>query len=101
MIHLEYFRQLVKSTAKKYKDIIINSTLDQLRGTVELLSLCCEKKRKSERKLIKLLQCKKLCAKKISQLLIKHRVLIQSIICVALQVLIKMTSAAIIQNESC
>lgn len=97
--HYEYFAKLVKCNLKKYTEIVLQSTIDQLRALVNLIHLCIDKKSEKQKKLLKLLRSKRLCAKKISKVFLKHKVLIQSIICVALQLLIRMTSAAIIEND--
>lgn len=100
-LHLEYFCKLVKCNALKFKALVISSSVDQLRAIVNLLHLCADKKSGKEHKLLRLFRPKLCCAKKIKALLLKHRALVQSILCVALQVLIRMTSATILEHGEC
>lgn len=101
MLHYDFLKLLMKSKLKSYKDLIVKATSDQLKAVTYSIHTYANKASIKEKKLLLLINSKRLNPKKLIQLLIKHRALIQSILCVAFQILLRMTSFAIVENGGC
>lgn len=83
ILHYDYFKDLIKCSAQRYKSLILQSSADQLRAVCNFLQLCAHKKIDTESKLVKVLKAKRTTPKKIIQLLLRNRAVVQAILCVA------------------
>lgn len=101
MLHYSFLKQLIKSKLKKYKQLILKATGDELKAITHSIQVCANQAISKQNKLLKVIQSKTLSPKKLVHLLVKHRALVQAILCVAFQMLVRMSSFAIVENDQC
>ncbi len=101
MLHYDYLKELLKSKLKKYKELILKATSDQLKAITHSVQTYANQAIIKEKRFVNLLKSKRISPKKLLQLLVKHRALVQAILCVAFQMLIRMSSFAIVEDGGC
>lgn len=92
ILHFPFFKKLVKSKSNEYKTLIQSSTIEQQRAILSFVQLYADKKIGKENKLLQAIKKKRQISKDTISVLLKNRVLIQSILCCALKILMRMAT---------